>query len=164
MTREPRVPYRETITKKADSNYRHKKQSGGHGQFGEVYIRLAPRPRGSGFEFKETIFGGSIPKQYIPGVEKGLIEALEEGVLGKFPVVDVEVELYDGKYHDVDSSELSFKIASRTAFKMGMEKAGPHAPGADHGRAHIRGQGVHGRHPERRHEPPRQGARHGKRR
>jgi elongation factor G len=124
-TREPRVPYRETITKKAESNYRHKKQSGGHGQFGEVYIRLAPRPRGSGFEFKETIFGGSIPKQYIPGVEKGTVEALEEGVLGKFPVVDVEVELYDGKYHDVDSSELSFKIASRTAFKMGMEKAGP---------------------------------------
>ena len=74
-TREPRVPYRETITKKADSNFRHKKQSGGHGQFGEVYIRLAPRPRGSGFEFKETIFGGSIPKQYIPGVEKGLLEA-----------------------------------------------------------------------------------------
>ena len=124
-TREPRVPYRETITKKAESNYRHKKQSGGHGQFGEVYIRVAPRQRGSGFEFKETIFGGSIPKQYIPGVEKGIIEALGEGVLGKFPVVDVEVELYDGKYHDVDSSELSFKIASRTAFKMGMEKAGP---------------------------------------
>jgi elongation factor G len=125
ITREPRVPYRETITKKAESNYRHKKQSGGHGQFGEVYIRLAPRQRGAGFIFKETIFGGSIPKQYIPGVEKGLIEALDEGVLGKFPVVDVEVELYDGKYHDVDSSELSFKIASRTAFKMGMEKAGP---------------------------------------
>jgi elongation factor G len=124
-TREPRVPYRETVTKKAESNYRHKKQSGGHGQFGEVWIRMAPRPRGSGFEFKETIFGGSIPKQYIPGVEKGIIEALGEGVLGKFPVVDVEVELYDGKYHDVDSSELSFKIASRTAFKMGMEKAGP---------------------------------------
>jgi elongation factor G len=124
-TREPRVPYRETITKKADSNFRHKKQSGGHGQFGEVYIRLAPRPRGTGYEFKETIFGGSIPKQYIPGVEKGLLEALQEGVLGKFPVVDVEAELYDGKYHDVDSSELSFKIASRTAFKLGMEKAGP---------------------------------------
>lgn len=124
-TREPRVPYRETVTKKAEANYRHKKQSGGHGQFGEVYIRMAPRPRGSGFEFKETIFGGSIPKQYIPGVEKGLLEAILEGVLGKFPVVDVEVELYDGKYHDVDSSELSFKIASRSAFKLGMEKAGP---------------------------------------
>ncbi|MBN2077941.1 MAG: elongation factor G [Spirochaetes bacterium] len=125
VTREPRVPYRETITKKADSNYRHKKQSGGHGQFGEVYIRMAPLARGSGFKFTETIFGGAIPKQYIPGVEKGLLEAIQEGVLGKFPVVDVEVELYDGKYHDVDSSELSFKIAARTAFKMGMEKAGP---------------------------------------
>jgi elongation factor G len=124
-TREPRVPYRETVTKKSDANYRHKKQSGGHGQFGEVFIRMAPRPRGSGFEFKETIFGGSIPKQYIPGVEKGVVEALQDGVLGRFPVVDVEVELYDGKYHEVDSSELSFKIASRTAFKMGMEKAGP---------------------------------------
>ncbi len=125
VTREPRVPYRETITKKADSNYRHKKQSGGHGQFGEVYIRLAPQTRGAGFKFNETIFGGAIPKQYIPGVEKGLLEAIQEGVLGKFPVVDVEVELYDGKYHDVDSSELSFKIAARTAFKLGMEKAGP---------------------------------------
>ncbi len=125
VTREPRVPYRETITKKAESNYRHKKQSGGHGQFGEVYIRMAPLPRGGGFKFNETIFGGAIPKQYIPGVEKGLVEAIQEGVLGKFPVVDVEVELYDGKYHDVDSSELSFKIAARTAFKMGMEKAGP---------------------------------------
>jgi elongation factor G len=124
-TREPRVPYRETVTKKSDANYRHKKQSGGHGQFGEVFIRMAPRPRGSGFEFKETIFGGSIPKQYIPGVEKGTLEALQDGVLGKFPVVDVEVELYDGKYHEVDSSELSFKIAARTAFKMGMEKASP---------------------------------------
>ncbi len=124
-TREPRVPYRETITKKAEANYRHKKQSGGHGQFGEVFIRMAPRPRGSGFEFKETIFGGAIPKQYIPGVEKGIVEALQEGVLGKFPVVDVEVELYDGKFHEVDSSELSFKIAARTAFKIGMEKAGP---------------------------------------
>ncbi|OHD68041.1 MAG: hypothetical protein A2W19_15680 [Spirochaetes bacterium RBG_16_49_21] len=123
--REPRVPYRETVTKKADANYRHKKQSGGHGQFGEVFIRMAPRPRGSGFEFKETIFGGSIPRQYIPGVEKGVVEALQEGVLGKFPVVDVEVELYDGKFHEVDSSELSFKIAARTAFKMGMEKGGP---------------------------------------
>lgn len=124
-TREPRVPYRETITKKAESNYRHKKQTGGHGQFGEVFIRLSPLPRGSGFQFKESIFGGAIPKQYIPGVEKGLHEALQEGVLGKFPVVDVEVELYDGKFHEVDSSEMSFKIAARTAFKMGMEKAGP---------------------------------------
>ncbi len=125
ITREPRIAYRETITKKGDSNYRHKKQSGGHGQFGEVFIRMEPKPRGEGFEFKESIFGGAIPKQYIPGVEKGIIDAMEEGVLGKFPVVDVFVELYDGKFHDVDSSEMSFRIAARNAFKQGMEKCGP---------------------------------------
>ena len=125
ITREPRVAYRETITKKAESQYRHKKQSGGHGQFGEVYIRLEPLARGEGFRFTESIFGGSIPKQYIPGVEKGLIEALVEGVLGRFPVVDVAVDLFDGKYHDVDSSEMAFKIAARSAFKQGMENAGP---------------------------------------
>ena len=124
-TREPRVAYRETITKKVESQYRHKKQSGGHGQFGEVYIRMEPRKRGEGFVFSESIFGGSVPKQYIPGVEKGIVEALGEGVLGKFPVVDVAVDLYDGKYHDVDSSEMAFKIAARQAFKQGMEQAGP---------------------------------------
>ena len=125
ITREPRVAYRETITKKAESQYRHKKQSGGHGQFGEVFIRMEPLSRGEGFRFTESIFGGSIPKQYIPGVEKGLIEALTEGVLGRFPVVDVAVDLFDGKYHDVDSSEMAFKIAARSAFKQGMENAGP---------------------------------------
>ena len=104
ITRDPRVAYRETITKKGDAHYRHKKQSGGHGQFGEVFIRLGPKSRGEGYVFKESIFGGAIPKQYIPGVEKGLLEGLQEGVLGKFPVVDLEVELYDGKFHDVDSS------------------------------------------------------------
>jgi len=124
-TSEPRVPYRETITKKTESQYRHKKQSGGHGQFGEVYIRMEPRPRGEGFQFAESIFGGSVPKQYIPGVEKGIVEALDQGILGKFPVVDVSVELYDGKYHDVDSSEMAFKIAARYAFRQGMEQAGP---------------------------------------
>ncbi|MCL1910918.1 MAG: elongation factor G [Leptospirales bacterium] len=124
-TREPRVAYRETITKKVESQYRHKKQSGGHGQFGEVFIKLEPRNRGEGFQFSESIFGGSVPKQYIPGVEKGIVEALQEGVLGKFPVVDVAVDLFDGKYHDVDSSEMAFKIAARQAFKQGMEQAGP---------------------------------------
>jgi len=124
-TRVPRVAYRETIMKKSDATYKHKKQSGGHGQFGEVFIRMSPRQRGEGYSFKESIFGGSIPKQYIPGVEKGFLEALQQGVLGKFPVVDVEVELYDGKYHDVDSSEMAFKIAGRNAFKLAMEAAGP---------------------------------------
>jgi len=124
-TRIPRVPFRETITKKTESHYRHKKQSGGHGQFGEVFIRVEPQPRGAGFKFSESIFGGSVPKQYIPGVEKGIIDGLDEGVLGKFPVVDVAVDLFDGKYHDVDSSEMAFRIAARQAFKQGMENAGP---------------------------------------
>lgn len=124
-TREPRVAYRETITKKVESQYRHKKQSGGHGQFGEVSIRLEPKKRGEGFQFSESIFGGSVPKQYIPGVEKGIVDGLGEGVLGKFPVVDVAVDLFDGKYHDVDSSEMAFRIAARQAFKQGMEQAGP---------------------------------------
>ena len=124
-TREPRVAYRETITKKVESQYRHKKQSGGHGQFGEVFIRMEPRQRSEGFQFSESIFGGSVPKQYIPGVEKGVVDALSEGVLGKFPVVDVAVDLFDGKYHDVDSSEMAFRIAGRQAFKQGMEQAGP---------------------------------------
>ena len=124
-TRIPRVAYRETITKKVETQYRHKKQSGGHGQFGEVAIRMEPRKRGEGFQFTESIFGGSVPKQYIPGVEKGIQDGLQEGVLGKFPVVDVAVDLFDGKYHDVDSSEMAFRIAARQAFKQGMEQAGP---------------------------------------
>jgi len=125
LTSEPRVAYRETITKKAEAQYRHKKQSGGHGQFGEVYIRVEPLPRGGGYEFVNAIGGGVIPKQYIPGCEKGFKEGMEEGVLAKFPVVDIKVELYFGSYHDVDSSEMSFKIAGRQAMKKGMEAAGP---------------------------------------
>jgi len=125
VTRVPRVAYRETITKKAESQYKHKKQSGGHGQYGEVHIRVKPLERGKGFEFVDSIVGGVVPKQYIPGVEKGLREGLDEGVLAKFPVVDVWVELHYGSYHDVDSSEMAFKIAARSAFKIAMEAAGP---------------------------------------
>jgi len=125
VTSEPRVAYRETITKNADAQYKHKKQSGGHGQFGEVYIRVKPTERGSGFEFIDSIVGGAIPRGYIPGVEKGLKEGMQEGVLAKYPVVDVSVDLYDGSYHPVDSSEMSFKIAARGALKKAMEAAGP---------------------------------------
>jgi elongation factor G len=125
VTHEPRVAYRETITKKAEAQYRHKKQSGGHGQYGEVYIRVEPMPRGGGYEFVNSIVGGVIPKQYIPGCEKGFKEGLDEGVLGKFPIVDIRVDLHFGSYHDVDSSEMSFKIAARGALKQGMEAAGP---------------------------------------
>ena len=125
ITHTPRVAYRETITKKAEAQYKHKKQTGGHGQYGEVYIRVEPLARGGGYEFENTIVGGVIPRQYIPGCEKGFKEGMEEGVLGRFPVVDCEVELYYGSYHDVDSSEMSFKIAARSSLKKAMESAGP---------------------------------------
>lgn len=125
LTKEPRIAYRETVTKKADAQYKHKKQSGGHGQYGEVYLRIAPRVRGEGFEFKDSIVGGVVPKQYIPGVQKGVVEALDEGVVAKYPVVDVWIELFDGSFHPVDSSEMSFKIAARNAFKKAMEAAAP---------------------------------------
>lgn len=121
----PKVPYRETVRKTASAMYRHKKQTGGHGQFGEVHLRIDPQPRGVGFEFADEIKGGVIPQQFIPGVEKGVREALEEGVLAGFPVVDVKAAVYYGTYHDVDSSELSFKIAARTAFRMAAEQAEP---------------------------------------
>ena len=104
----PRVAYRETITKSAEAQYKHKKQSGGHGQYGEVYLRIKPVERGTGFSFTESIVGGAIPKNFIPGIEKGVREALEEGVLAKYPVVDLSVDCYDGSFHAVDSSELAF--------------------------------------------------------
>ena len=125
ITKVPRVAYRETITKKAEAQYKHKKQSGGHGQYGEVHIRVQPQERGKGFEFVDSIVGGVVPKQYIPGVEKGLREGMEEGVLAKFPVVDVWTELFYGSFHTVDSSEMAFKIAARQALKSAMEQAGP---------------------------------------
>jgi len=121
----PKINYKETIRKEVEAKYRHKKQSGGHGQFGEVYIKVRPSQRGKGFNFINAIVGGKIPKQFIPGVEKGLLEGMEHGVLAKYPVVDVEVELFDGMYHPVDSSEMSFKIAARSALKEGMLAADP---------------------------------------
>jgi len=123
--RTPLVPYKETITVSSEGHYRHKKQSGGHGQFGEVYCRLEPKPRGEGFEFADEIFGGSIPRNYVPAVEKGVMEALEKGAVAGYPVVDVKVVVYDGSYHAVDSSEMAFKIAGRGAFRDAMEKAKP---------------------------------------
>ncbi|MDR2543007.1 MAG: elongation factor G [Treponema sp.] len=124
-TRVPRIAYRETITKKAEAEYTHKKQTGGHGQFGRVKIEIAPRGRGEGYEFINAIFGGAIPKNYIPGVEKGLIEGMIHGSMASYPVVDVEVKLVDGKHHDVDSNELSFRLAARNAFREAMKKANP---------------------------------------
>lgn len=121
----PKIPYRETIRGTADVQGRHKKQTGGHGQFGDCRIRMEPLPRGANFEFVNQIFGGAIPKQYIPAVEKGILEAAEQGYLAGYPVVDFRVILYDGSYHEVDSSELSFKLAARKAFRAAMEQAKP---------------------------------------
>ena len=121
----PKVPYRETIRGKADVQGRHKKQSGGHGQFGDCKIKMEPLPRGGNFQFVNEIFGGAIPKNFIPAVEKGIVEAAQRGFLAGYPVVDFKVTLYDGSYHEVDSNELSFKTAGRIAFKKAMEQAKP---------------------------------------
>jgi len=121
----PKVPYRETIRGKADVQGRHKKQTGGHGQFGDCKIKMEPLPRGSKFEFVNEIFGGAIPKNFIPAVEKGIVEAAERGYVAGYPVVDFRVILYDGSYHEVDSNELSFKMAGRIAFRKAMEQAKP---------------------------------------
>lgn len=121
----PKIPYRETIRGKADVQGRHKKQTGGHGQFGDCWIRVEPLERGAKFEFANEIFGGSIPRQYIPAVEKGIIEAAANGYLAGFPMVDFKVTVYDGSYHDVDSSEMAFKLAARKAFRAAMQHAKP---------------------------------------
>ena len=121
----PKVPYRETITKASDAHGRHKKQSGGHGQFADCKITMEPLPRGGDFEFVDEIFGGSIPRQYIPAVEKGIQDARMKGYLAGYPVVDFRVRLKDGQYHDVDSSELAFKIAGSLAFQQAMEQGRP---------------------------------------
>jgi elongation factor G len=121
----PKIPYRETIRGKADVQGRHKKQTGGHGQFGDCWIKMEPLARGAKFEFANEIFGGSIPKNFIPAVEKGIVEAAEKGYLAGYPMVDFKVTVYDGSYHDVDSSELAFKLAARKAFKAAMLEAKP---------------------------------------
>jgi len=121
----PRIPYRETIKGKTEQQYKHKKQSGGRGQYGDVYIRLEPNQRGEGFEFIDEIKGGVIPSKYIPAVEKGVVEAMQHGGLCGSPVVDVKVALYFGSQHDVDSSDMAFKIAGSMAFKEGFMKAKP---------------------------------------
>jgi elongation factor G len=121
----PKIPYRETIRGFADVQGRHKKQTGGHGQFGDCWIKMEPLPRGAKFEFANEIFGGSIPRNFIPAVEKGIVETAEKGYLAGYPMVDFKVTVYDGSYHDVDSSELAFKLAARKAFKAAMQEAKP---------------------------------------
>ena len=124
-TRTPQVPYRETIRKMSEAQGKHKKQSGGHGQYGDVYIRYRPLERGAGFEFIDSVVGGAVPRNFIPAVEKGLREYMASGPLAGFPVVDFSAELYYGSYHDVDSSEMSFKLATRLSFKKGIMDANP---------------------------------------
>jgi elongation factor G len=120
----PKIPYRETITRKAEAQGKHKKQTGGRGQYGDVWLRIEPLPRGTGFEFVDEIYGGAIPGKYIPSVEKGVIEAMEKGVLAGYRMMDIKATVYDGSYHEVDSSDIAFKIAAGLAFKNACEKAG----------------------------------------
>ncbi|MDH7483071.1 MAG: elongation factor G [Spirochaetales bacterium] len=124
-TRVPRVAYRETITKKATAEYTHKKQTGGHGQYGRVVFEIEPLERGKGYEFENRIFGGAVSKGFMPGIEKGIHQAMEAGVLAGYPVVDVKTAIIDGKEHPVDSSEMAFKIAARGAFREAMKQASP---------------------------------------
>jgi elongation factor G len=121
----PKVPYRETIRGRAEAQGRHKKQSGGHGQFGDCKIRMEPLARGGGFEFASEVFGGAIPRNFIPAIEKGIVESAARGYLAGYPVVDFKATVYDGSYHDVDSNEMSFKTAGRLAFKKAMELCKP---------------------------------------
>ena len=121
----PRVPYKETITRTTLAEYRHKKQSGGHGQYGHVILRLEPMDRDQGFQFGTEVVGGRVPREYIPSVEKGVVKALDEGALAGFPIVDLKAVLFDGSYHDVDSSGMSFEIASVQALKKGVGDASP---------------------------------------
>jgi elongation factor G len=124
-TAAPRIAYRETIRGNADGHHRHRKQTGGRGQFGEVYLRVAPRPRGEGFEFGNEVVGGNIPSNFIPAVEKGIVESLDIGPVGGYKVVDVAAIVTDGKHHPVDSDEVSFKLASSQAFKDAFLKSKP---------------------------------------
>jgi elongation factor G len=121
----PKVPYRETITTSTQAEYKHKKQTGGHGQYGHVFLELEPLPRGSGHEFVDKVVGGRIPKNYIPAVEKGVNGAIQEGVLAHYPVTDIRVIVFDGSFHPVDSSEICFKIAGDGALKKGLSQAQP---------------------------------------
>jgi elongation factor G len=121
----PKVPYRETIKGRTKIQGKYKRQSGGRGQFGDTWLEIEPLPRGGGFEFVDKIVGGVIPKQYIPAVEKGIVEAMHEGEYAGCPVVDVKITLYDGSFHDVDSSEMAFKIAGSMGFKKGFMNCQP---------------------------------------
>jgi elongation factor G len=121
----PRVPYRETVTKKASAEYTHKKQTGGHGQYGRVTLEIEPLPRGSGIRFAERVVGGAVPKEFIPAVEKGVMETAAAGIVAGYELTDCQVTLVDGKHHPVDSNEMSFKLAASQALKEAVQAAAP---------------------------------------
>jgi elongation factor G len=124
-THPPSIAYRETITRKAEGHYRHKKQTGGAGQFGEVFLRIEPLNRGEGFDYVNAVVGGAIPGQFIPAIEKGIRTAMEEGAIAGFPLQDLRVTVYDGKFHSVDSKEIAFVTAGKKAFLEAVDNAGP---------------------------------------
>ncbi|MCG8428172.1 MAG: elongation factor G, partial [Chromatiales bacterium] len=124
-TSPPSIPYRETIGATAEGHHRHKKQTGGAGQFGEVFLKVSPLPRGEGFKFVDEVKGGVIPGQFIPAVEKGVVQAMAEGYVAGYPLQDIQVTVYDGKYHAVDSKEIAFVMAGKRAFQDALEKARP---------------------------------------
>ena len=124
-TKPPSIPYRETISAAAEGHHRHKKQTGGAGQFGEVFLKIAPLPRGEGFQFVDEVKGGVIPGQFIPAIEKGVLQAMDEGFIAGYPVQDIQVTVYDGKFHAVDSKEIAFVSAGKRAFQEALEKARP---------------------------------------
>jgi elongation factor G len=121
----PKVPYQETVTKASSAQYRHKKQTGGAGQFAEVHLRVEPQPSGSGFEFTSEVFGGAISSSFYPSIEKGIRSVMDKGVVAGYPVVDVKAIVYDGKEHPVDSKDIAFQTAGREAFKQAFRSAGP---------------------------------------
>jgi elongation factor G len=124
-TKPPKIPYKETITGKAEGHHRHKKQTGGSGQFGEVYLRVEPMERGEGFEFVNALFGESIPRQYLPAIEKGVRDVLTHGAVAGYPMQDIRVSVYDGKHHPVDSKEVAFRAAGKWAFINAVKNAKP---------------------------------------
>jgi len=121
----PQVAYRETITRSIEHDYTHKKQTGGHGQYAKIKVRFEPLPPGSGIVFENEVKGGSVPREFVPAVEKGIVSAAESGILAGFPVIDFQALLIDGDSHDVDSSTMAFEIAARACFREGMVRAGP---------------------------------------
>jgi elongation factor G len=124
-TKPPKIPYKETVTAKAEGHHRHKKQTGGAGQFGEVYLRIEPMQRGEGFEFVDDLYGESIPRQFLPAIEKGVNDVLSGGAIAGYPLQDVRVSVYDGKHHPVDSKEVAFRTAGKLAFVDAIKKAKP---------------------------------------